>query len=81
MMLLEEMDEKITINRSIFNEKEEMKEKSSNLEEMSMSLSTASAMIAPQAKPSPMPMSSSLAPQSIGGKSIPAAPVKKIVSA
>ena len=70
MMLLEEMDEKITINRSIFNEKEEMKEKSSNLEKISMPLSTASAMIAPQAKPSPVAMSSTLAPQSMGGKKI-----------
>ncbi len=37
--------------------------------------------MAPSAQPSPIPMSSSLAPQSMGGKSIPAAPVKKIVSA
>jgi len=35
--------------------------------------------MAPPAKPSPM--SSSLAPQSLGGKSLPAAPVKKIISA
>jgi hypothetical protein len=37
--------------------------------------------MAPPAQPSPMPMSSSLVPQSMSGKSIPAAPVKKIVSA
>jgi hypothetical protein len=37
--------------------------------------------MAPPAQQSPMPISSSLAPQSISGKSIPAAPVKKIVSA
>ena len=55
-MLLDCMEEKSTIKRSIFQEKEELMEKSSTLERMAMPQSTASAMMAPPSKPSPMPM-------------------------
>ncbi len=55
-MLLDCMEEKSTINKSIFNEKEELMEKSSTLERMAMPQSTASAMKEAPSKPSPMPM-------------------------
>ena len=38
-------------------------------------------MMAPPSKPSPMPLAPSMATQSMSIKSVPAAPVKKIVSA
>jgi hypothetical protein len=50
------MEEKNTIKRSIFNEKEELMEKSGTLERMVMPQSTASAMMEPPSKPSPMPI-------------------------
>ena len=43
-MALDDMDEKITLNKSIFKEKEELMEKSSTFEKMAMPQSTASAV-------------------------------------
>jgi hypothetical protein len=46
-MFLDDMEEKATINRSIFKEKELMTGKSSNIEKMAMPTSNSSSMMAP----------------------------------